>query len=420
MILAFLLLYFGSFASADSDQYGLCSVSQKRSDEEIRVFILTVSPGEKVWSSFGHSLIWISNGQKDIDESFNFGTFDPRQPNLLYKYLNGELVYWLEAQPFLPDLARYVKSEKRTVVAQRLRLPPQMIENLVARLSHLRKDENKRFVYHWAKESCGTKIRDLIDEITDGQFKKQHLQATEHTHRTESLRHLTDKFFIWLGWTYMANANVDRPLNEWELLYSPVRLRDALAQTEITWPDGISRPLHAYDCTWEAEGETSGNPWAPETPPDHFWQLFLSGIFLGVLFASAPLLGTTKRQYRHIIGGTVILFGIVLGSIGTFHAMLFWSTLDDLHPNANQLLISPFHLSWIFAGVSLIRSASRWSKYLIIMGVGLSFICLLFHLTSISMQDNSSLIAFFIPFYSGLAWSCWCIPSSYKPSLEAK
>ena len=153
MLFALLILVFGSYSFAKPDQYGLCDTATKRIEEDTRVFILTASPGSKTWSSFGHNLIWISNGKQKTDESFNFGTFDPQQQNLLYRYLNGELIYWLDVQPFMEDLARYKKTENRTVVGQRLRLPPHMIEKLVTKLSHLRKDENKEFVYHWSEQS---------------------------------------------------------------------------------------------------------------------------------------------------------------------------------------------------------------------------------------------------------------------------
>ena len=89
--------FFTFDASAGSD---LCELASEREDEEVRVFLITLSPGEPLWSSFGHSAIWISDGRTGKDKVYNFGTFQSTQPNLLGRYLNGTLEYWLSVNSY--------------------------------------------------------------------------------------------------------------------------------------------------------------------------------------------------------------------------------------------------------------------------------------------------------------------------------
>ena len=117
MIWRFLTLWIilVSHAHAESD---LCKLATKRETKDIRAFLITLSPGNEVWSSFGHSAIWISDARTGKDEIFNFGTFNGEQPNLLGRYLNGTLEYWISVNSYKKDFKRYNKTEDRIFVPQ--------------------------------------------------------------------------------------------------------------------------------------------------------------------------------------------------------------------------------------------------------------------------------------------------------------
>ena len=147
------------------------------------------------------------------------------------------------------------------------------------------------------------------------------------------------------------------------------------------------------------------------------WQRFLvararSPRSQGTIFAEkSNILGSSKKSTRYVIGIIVCISGLILGLIGSFHALLFWSKLQGLHPNLNQLLVGPVQLTWVFAGISLCRTGSQWSRWLVFIGTLMAFICFLFKLSPFETQDNAPLIALFLPFYIGLCWSCWILPN---------
>ena len=186
----------------------MCATAKKRTNQDTRIFIVTLSPGDSVWSSFGHTLLWVSDGKKEIDTTYNFGTFDSSQDQLLFRYLNGELVYSVRMQSYQKDLERYNGLEKRWFIAQRLLLPPQNQQKLLALLEKYQDPSNLDFVYHWEKANCATKVRDLIDQSLEGQFYTQNQEETALSYRHEALRHLWNNPWVWFGWNYMPDQGL--------------------------------------------------------------------------------------------------------------------------------------------------------------------------------------------------------------------
>jgi hypothetical protein len=378
-----------------------CSLTSRRADKDLRIFLVTLSPGAQLWSAFGHSTLWVSDGRTGRDESYNWGTFDPNQPNLLGSYLNGTLRYWLNVEPYARDLHRYNKVQDRTVTAQRLDLPEKELETLLELVKEERKPENREFIYHWVRNSCATKIRDRIDEALGGQLYRQLDVGVDATLRQEALRHLWNKPLIWFGWNYIASSWVDRPSSKWELMYSPVMMKEAADEASILWPDGSEKPLVSYTCT--AKG---GLEWAPEEPPSWSLHLFAigsgCGLMLGLLSWMTRKRAGRPRAGRYIVGAAISAIGTGAGLFGLVHAGLFWSALEGLHPNANQLLCSPLHLAWIPAGIAIMRGRRGWPTKAVGGGAVLAALALLIKLSPLGTQDNLPLISLFLPLYTGL------------------
>ena len=389
------LLWFSPPAIAANNA---CDLAEDRATDDLRVFLVTLSPGRAVWSTFGHSTIWVSDGKKDLDESYNWGTFDPNEPNLLASYLNGTLLYWLNVEPYIRDLYRYNEIEDRTIVAQRLMLPPKALNELVDLISEERKPENRKFVYHWREKSCATIIRDHLDNVMDGQLGDQWHQTATRSLRDEALRHLWTKPLIWFGWTFLAGHKVDGTFSDWSLMYSPVLLKEAVTTAKIRWPDGEIRALSPYAC--KIVGELG---WAPDSPPNHNIPLGLIGVFWGG-FCGMGVRFMGMKRHRQFLSLSMLMLAISAGTLGTIHAILYWSALDVMHPNANQLLCNPLLYGWFFACLPLWRGNALWAHRLTGCAFGLSAMALLLRLSPWGIQDNTPMILLFVPLYAGLWW----------------
>ena len=90
---------------------------------ELRVYLLTMGPGERVWERFGHNAIWIRDPASQPDTAYNYGLFDFQQENFLLRFIRGQMWYWMAGFPAEAYVRTYVR-DNRSVWVQELNLPP--------------------------------------------------------------------------------------------------------------------------------------------------------------------------------------------------------------------------------------------------------------------------------------------------------
>jgi hypothetical protein len=83
--------------------------------------LLTCTPGDELYSCFGHSAIRIQDKKYDIDLVFNYGTFDFNKPNFYVNFLKGILIYSLGVDDYESFKSNYIY-EERGIAEQVLRL----------------------------------------------------------------------------------------------------------------------------------------------------------------------------------------------------------------------------------------------------------------------------------------------------------
>src|SRR5580765_671599 len=93
------------------------------SPDPLRVFVMTMGPGDHPFFRFGHNAIWIRDQVAGTDKVYNFGTFRFDSPRLIFDFLGGRLNYWLSVSS-LPHVVAEYRRENRTVAIQELDLGP--------------------------------------------------------------------------------------------------------------------------------------------------------------------------------------------------------------------------------------------------------------------------------------------------------
>src|ERR1700709_420640 len=83
---------------------------------QAKVSLITVKPGEDLYSGFGHSAFWISDPASGIDRVYNYGTFD-FNPDFYVKFVQGKLDYMLSVSDFNYLVEGY-REEQRSVIEQ--------------------------------------------------------------------------------------------------------------------------------------------------------------------------------------------------------------------------------------------------------------------------------------------------------------
>ena len=125
--------------------------------------LVTVYPGDEIYSAFGHTAFRYVDRDKNIDILYNFGTFDFRDPDFVPKFVQGQLDYFLGVVKFPKELKNYTLGENRTVVEQKLNLNQDEIKLIHAFLTKNALPENRYYKYDFIKDNCSTRIQTVLD-----------------------------------------------------------------------------------------------------------------------------------------------------------------------------------------------------------------------------------------------------------------
>jgi len=381
-----------------------CTPAKK--GEPVRVHILTTSQGDKIFNSQGHTAIWVSGGQLKKDMVYNWGAFDGRRPDLLPAFLSGRMEFWLAAETYPVQWKRTVRTD-RTLIAQRLDLPPGAGEKIAAKLRHASHRDRRDYIYHYAENNCATQVRDVIDEAIGGQLKTQLSNVTEWTGRYDGARNLAPWPIVWFAWDFMVSSYLDQPITSWQAAMVPQRFMDSLASVEYThgWPDGAPRKLVAETCLLR-KGRYG---WAQDAPPSYLPYI------LGSLALSGTAFGLGMRRFQRraagvVAGGLLLAPILLLAFIGTA-TMGLWamSDLPGVGPTENWAYGHP--LTWLLLGpvVQLIRGRTigLWGRRFTWGLAGLGMLGLLAKPLPWFDQANLGVIAVWMPLLICLAGLSW-------------
>ena len=134
--------------------------------DSARVSLLTMVPGDEVYSLWGHNALRIADPAAGIDRAYNYGTFDATQPHFVLRFLSGRLNYMLDTAPFELELRRY-RALGRPIVEQTLDLPPETARALYDLLETNALPPNRDYRYDFLRDNCSTRLLDVLDEALE-------------------------------------------------------------------------------------------------------------------------------------------------------------------------------------------------------------------------------------------------------------
>lgn len=355
----------------------------------MEVYLVTTGPGHDMYTRVGHSALWVSGGGGG-EAFFNWGTYDIKQDNFLWKFFMGTAKYRLSLKSRQRN-DRRVKRQDQMLKAQRLDLPPKARSHLKRLLIENKKPENRTYVYHWETQNCATMIRDMLDESLGGAFQHLKEETSVYTYRHEVLRHLGGLHWTWFGWHFMASNYGDQLYDKWSLLHIPERLMEETGKLQITLANGQTRPLVDRECILN-EG---GYGWTPTEPPTRWPLMWLIGTLLGLIFMVS--VDTGSRGLRIGAGLTMGLFFLFAGGLGSiFMYFYFVSTLDGYGPNENWFYAGPWTLLMVPYAAALTMGQSGWVERMAPIPIFLGAVALLGGVVNVfTVQVNIDFIGLF-------------------------
>ncbi len=138
-------------------------LAQTELSEQATISLMTVAPGNMLYSLFGHSALRVHDPVRQLDRCYNYGTFDFEDPNFLLNFCRGRLRYYLDTEPYRYfEYANWL--EQRPMKEQVLHLSPQQRQLLFELLEDNAREENRYYLYDFFYDNCATRIRDVVEK----------------------------------------------------------------------------------------------------------------------------------------------------------------------------------------------------------------------------------------------------------------
>ncbi|MCE4370526.1 DUF4105 domain-containing protein [Xanthomonas hortorum] len=356
-----------------------------------RIGVVTMQPGEVFFERFGHDAIVVVDPVTQQATSYNFGFFDPSEPDFVPRFTRGEMMYYLVALPLEEDLQQY-RAIGRGVSIQWLDLPPEQARALADGLAVRSQPENARYHYDYFVANCATMVRDTLDRAMGGALKSQLAgRSRGNTFRSEAVRLASPAPWMWLGFDLGLGPYADRPLSRWEEAFVPMRLADSLTQVH----NSAGRPLV------QSTQVLLPHRIAPE--PDeqqrHWWPWLLTG-----LIVAAGVLALGRRQ--RLLAALALPYWLLCAIGGGLLVYLWGFTAhQSAWANRNLLLVNPLCALLLIGGIAVLRGRppGRWFDVLRWVVAAAALVALLIHWLSFQAQDNLQWVLLLLPIHAALA-----------------
>jgi hypothetical protein len=321
---------------------GTAAAAPSVSTPAVRIGVMTMLPGQIFWERFGHDALIVDDPAHGEPISYNFGFFDPSEPDFFGRFIRGQMRYQLVALPMRDDLA-YYQEVGRGVSVQWLDLTPAQAAGLADSLAVNALPSNARYNYDYFTDNCSTRVRDAIDRALGGRLHEQlSARSRGNTYRSEAVRLASPAPWMWLGFDIGLGPFADVPLARWQEAFVPMRLADSLR--EATGTDG--RPLVV------SEQQLLPHRIAPE-PAEYarpWWPWALWGIA-----AALVLIGIGRRAPR-ALAAVALPFWTLCGLLGALMLFIWFGTAHHAGwANQNLLLFNPLSLLLLPGGWRLAR-----------------------------------------------------------------
>ena len=301
------------------------------------VSLITCSPGEEVYSKFGHTAIRVKDKINNVDVVFNYGIFSFETEHFYYKFIKGETDYQLgiyDTNFFLPEYA-----ERNSMVwEQVLNLTSAEKKNLVATLLENYEPQNRIYRYNFVFDNCSTRPRDKITSSVDG-YIRYHQTSEPTTFRRWVGDYVGTDTWLKFGIDLIFGIDADAVASQKESQFLPEVLMSDFQEAEIVTLDGKSRKLVEKSATVLVDKkhvETTTSIF------DFLLKPLAVSLFLLILGVLITLLDIKYKKHNKIFD-SIILFITGIAGVIAFYLMVF-STHPLVASNLNILWINPLNM----------------------------------------------------------------------------
>ncbi|MCL2184266.1 MAG: DUF4105 domain-containing protein [Treponema sp.] len=370
----------------------ICSSALFAQDSDnLTVKIAVIGPGDELYFWWGHIALIIEDSKTGLSRFYDYGLFDFASENFFYNFAFGRLLYRCGVSVTERNLANYLFTN-RTIVVYTLDLPleTKLKVKEFAEVNVL--PENREYFYHHFRDNCSTRIRDIIDFATDGQFKQIYDNQKSHFTLRQHVRRHTwfSPFFDWLL-NFLMGQVIDVPITVWDDMFLPAEVGKKIEEFFYIDIYGQTRKLIPYENNAEILFESKGRPAVLDVPRKQ-WdrQLVFSLVLSAIFFFFFYLYSKNIKAGRILAGLSMSFCGLFFGITAVMlYFMNLFTNHDYTFQNTNMIFCTPLLLAAFPAGIgyALTKNPKKLVVYdellrivwlLTVLGVFISMIIKLF------------------------------------------
>ena len=299
----------------------------------IRISLLTCTPGEELYSIFGHSALRIVDSSSVTDYVYNYGTFNFDDEGFYIKFIRGKLLYYISIADFKEFKFEY-QATNRGITEQVLSLSPAEKIDIERNLIDNLKEENKYYKYDFFLDNCTTRLRDIIISAKHPQPLLPAVMPVNTTFRNAIHQYLDKGNQYWskLGIDIMLGSPTDAVMTVSQQQFLPDNLMTALDSCTN------AKIVHSSSQLFDLSQSTDNKSW------------FTPMLFFMILLFIFIALGLSKNNTAKILlNGLDGCLYFITGLTGII--LIFMMTATDhsmTKNNYNILWAWPTHIIFSF------------------------------------------------------------------------
>jgi len=328
----------------------VCTAALFAQGENIRLKIAVMGPGDELYFWWGHIALVIEDTDTGASYFFDYGLFSFDNDNFFYNFAFGRLLYSCGVS-YAQDSINVYKKRNRDITFYTLDVPPEQRIKVRDFAENNILPENRDYYYHHFRDNCSTRIRDIIDIATNGQFFEQYGQTpSRFTLRQQVRRHTW--FSPAADWflNFLMGQVIDTPITVWDDMFLPSEVGKRIEDFWYTDNDGVRRKLVS---SIEVLNKAQDRPEVLDVPRKQWPRELAFSLVLSAIFGFFFFLQAKKIRAGRILAGlSISLTSLFFGMAGILLYFLnIFTNHDYTYQNYNMLFCSPLLLAGVPFGI---------------------------------------------------------------------
>jgi hypothetical protein len=352
-------LFFTVCALPAFPQTGAAGTSDR--GDYLTIKIAVMGPGDQLYFRWGHIALIIEDAVTGRNSFYDWGVFSFDADHFFVNFAFGRLLYRCAVSQAELSFRAY-RNTNRDITVYTLDLPAYKKEEIRRFAEWNVLPENRNYYYHHFKDNCATRIRDILDTATDGQFRAAFGEVPgQYTWRQHVRRHLwASPFYDWIL-NFWMGQDIDAPITVWQEMFLPQKIGDCIRDFTYTDSMGTIRKLVS---SVEVLNRAVNRSPVLAVPRRQWLRELAVGAATALLLCVFALIRRRRPVTgRVLLGVSHALLGLFFGGAGLLlFFMAFFTNHDYTYHNSNLIYVNPLLLAAVPLGLMMALGGKDKSK----------------------------------------------------------